>query len=345
MDLFATPGNPVPADAIISAVRTTDGLTLRVARWARRGGRGTVVLVIGRSEFIEQYFEAVTDLLDRRFDVVVMDWRGQGQSDREIGKLSHGHVSDFSAYSRDLAALERQILQPFAPRPWFALGHSMGAAILLEQARAGVSPFERLVLTAPMIDLPLRFRGFVAGLSAVAARLGLATMLIPGGDGGSMLTRGFAGNPLTTDRARYERVSSVMRALPQLVVGAPTIGWLRSAFSVMNRFAHPRYAVAITTPVLIVASGADRIVSTPATERFAARLKAGRCITLAQARHQILSERDFIREQFWAAFDAFVPGHELDGTEMTASPATGQVSSRSAAGQRTTTLAPTDTRP
>ena len=344
MDLFATPGNSVPADAIISAVRTADGLTLRVVRWARRGGRGTVVLVIGRSEFIEQYFEAVTDLLDPRFDVVVMDWRGQGQSDREIGKLTHGHVSDFAAYGRDLAALERQILQPFAPRPWFALGHSMGAAVLLEQAHAGLSPFERLVLTAPMIDLPLRFRGLIAGLSAVAARLGLATVLIPGGDGGSVLRRGFAGNPLTTDRTRYERVSSVMRALPQFVVGAPTIGWLRSAFRVMNRFAHPRYAVAITTPVLIVASGADRIVSTSATERFAARLKAGRCITLAQARHQILSERDFIRAQFWAAFDGFVPGHALDGKELTA-PSAGPISSRGATAQRTTTLAPTDTRP
>lgn len=345
MDLFATPGNPVPPDAIISAVRTTDNLTLRVARWARRGGRGTVVLVIGRSEFIEQYFEAVADLLDRRFDVVVMDWRGQGQSDREIGKLSHGHVSDFAAYGRDLAALERQILQPFAPRPWFALGHSMGAAVLLEQAHAGLSPFERLVLTAPMIDLPLRFRGFLAGLSAVAGRLGLATMLIPGGDGGSMMQRGFAGNPLTSDRTRYERVSSVMRALPHLVVGAPTIGWLRSAFRVMNRFAHPRYAVAITTPVLIVASGADRIVSTQATERFAARLKAGRCLTLAQARHQILSERDFIREQFWAAFDAFVPGHALDGSEITSASSAAQISLRAGQAQRTTTLVPTATRP
>jgi lysophospholipase len=26
------------------------------------------------------------------------------------------------------------------------------------------------------------------------------------------------------------------------------------------------------------------------------------------SRHEILQERDSIREQFWAAFDAFVPG-------------------------------------
>ncbi len=334
MDLFATPGNPTPADPIISAVRTPDGLTLRVVRWARRGARGTVVLAIGRSEFIEQYYEVVGDLLERRFDVVTMDWRGQGQSDREIAKMGHGHVSDFAAYGRDLVALEQQILKPFAPRPWFGLGHSMGAAILLEQAHAGVSPFARLILSAPMIDLPLRSRSAVAALTALAAKLRLTTRLIPGGDEGSILRRGFDGNPLTSDEARYARVSAVMQALPQFVVGAPTIGWLHSAFQVMNRFRHPRYAMEIATPILILAAGADRIVSTRATERFAARLKAGRCITLANARHQVMAERDAVREQFWAAFEAFIPGHELDGAE--AAPPRRD--------QRTTTLAPTGTR-
>jgi lysophospholipase len=28
------------------------------------------------------------------------------------------------------------------------------------------------------------------------------------------------------------------------------------------------------------------------------------------ARHEILMERDAIRAQFWAAFDAFIPGSE-----------------------------------
>ena len=31
-------------------------------------------------------------------------------------------------------------------------------------------------------------------------------------------------------------------------------------------------------------------------------------IVIPGARHEILMERDAIREQFWAAFDAFIPG-------------------------------------
>ncbi len=38
------------------------------------------------------------------------------------------------------------------------------------------------------------------------------------------------------------------------------------------------------------------------------RLKAGSHLLLRGARHEIMQELDYIREQFWAAFDAFVPG-------------------------------------
>lgn len=49
-------------------------------------------------------------------------------------------------------------------------------------------------------------------------------------------------------------------------------------------------------------------MNTAVTERFATRLKAGRVITVPHARHEILMEQDPMRDQFWAAFDAFIPG-------------------------------------
>ena len=64
----------------------------------------------------------------------------------------------------------------------------------------------------------------------------------------------------------------------------------------------------IRVPVLMVAAGDDQIVSSKAIEELAARLRAGSQLVLRGSRHEILQERDAIREQFWAAFDAFVPG-------------------------------------
>jgi lysophospholipase len=86
------------------------------------------------------------------------------------------------------------------------------------------------------------------------------------------------------------------------------VSWLYGAFKLMQKLGNPRLPIGIRLPTLIVAAGADPICGTPATERFAARLKAGRAIVIPGARHELLMERDEIRDLFWAAFDAFVPG-------------------------------------
>ena len=53
------------------------------------------------------------------------------------------------------------------------------------------------------------------------------------------------------------------------------------------------------------------LVSTPAIETFGMNLLAGRHLILAGSKHEILQEQDHYRGQFWAAFDAFVPGTPL----------------------------------
>lgn len=312
MELFETLGNPMPANPIVSSVRTRDGLNLRVARWSAASPRGTVLLAIGRSEFIEEYYEIIATLLARRLDAIVFDWRGQGQSDRETRWLNRGHVSEFAAYRRDLNAIETQILRPFATRPWFGLGHSMGASLLLDQAHDGLTPFDRLILSAPMIDVPLRYKTWIKRLIRGLDRLGFGSRLIPGGKDISIIQmRSFDDNILTSDRRQYDRLVKATTQLPMLSIGSPTIHWVAEAFDLMRRFEEARYAAEILTPVLVVAAGADRIVDTAATERFSIYLKSGRCLTIPNARHQIMMDRPSIIAQFWAAFDAFIPGEAL----------------------------------
>jgi lysophospholipase len=311
MELCTIAANPAPPGAVVSMIATRDKRNLRVARWSCGAAcAGTVAILPGRAEFIEKYFEVVAELLTRKFDVVVLDWRGQGLSDRALSDRSKGHVKNFSAYERDLDALRSEILEPFCRPPFFALGHSMGGAILIAQARAGRSPFERMVVTAPMIDIyGLRFPHAVRSLVRVLSSLGFGSAFIPGGGGDvPYMARAFEGNVLTSDPVRYARTAEVIAAAPELAIGDPTIAWLNAAFKLLRRFEDAEYPRRILTPILILAAGAEKLVDTAATENFAIRLKVGRCITLPLARHEILFERDALREQFWAAFDAFIPG-------------------------------------
>lgn len=309
MEFVSTPDNPAPPGVVPATIRAADGLSLRVLRWHPPRARGSVVIAPGRAEFVEKYFETVSDLLRRGFSTVVFDWRGQGLSGRELKNSFKGHIDDFSLYERDLDALVQQALEPFCPRPWFALGHSMGASVLIAQARAGRSPFERLVLSAPMIGLQgLRFPIGAKLLAEGLDILGFGGAFIPGGGARPYMAQPFERNVLTSDRTRYERCARVLDANPEVGLGDPTIGWINAAFRLMNQFADPNYPRRTLIPILIIAAGEDRVVDTRATERFGIRLKAGRVLILPHSRHEILLERDVFREQFWAAFDAFVPG-------------------------------------
>jgi len=299
-----------PPGAMVTRIRTKDGLELRTARWtAKAGSKGTVAVLQGRAEFIEKYCEVVAELLGRGFDVASLDWRGQGHSDRLLRNRNRGHVRHFRHYQNDLDAFEAQVLAPFCPRPWFALGHSMGGAILLDQAHAGRSPFERMVVIAPMVALfGLKHPRAAHLLARSLGLLGFGRAFIPGGSGRSYMLKGFAGNVLTSDPDRYARTAGFVEADPNLAIGDPTIRWVDAAFRLMRRFETFEFPIRVVTPTLVVAAGRDRVTDTAAIELFASRLKCGCCITLPGAAHEILMERDIFREQFWAAFDAFIPG-------------------------------------
>jgi len=311
VQLYATPDNPIPRQPVIMNVTTRDGIVLRVVRWrpTTRQVRGTVCILQGRAEFIEKYFEVVRDLRRRGFAVVAFDWRGQGLSARQVKNPRKGHVKNFAQYRHDLEAVREQVLEPHMPKPHFALAHSMGGAIALAAAREGWLPFERLVATTPMIALCVVKAPRLSAAAALVMRaLGFGKSFIPGGGETSISTKPFPGNRLTSDPVRYARNAAAAAALGGGAIGDPTVGWIAAAFRFMKKLSDPRFPLGIRVPTLIIAAGADPICATPATERFAARLKAGHAIVIPGARHEILMERDTIREEFWAAFDAFIPG-------------------------------------
>ena len=61
MQLYSTPENPLPEGAICVPVRTHDGMELRALRATAENPRGTVILLGGRADYMERYFETIRD--------------------------------------------------------------------------------------------------------------------------------------------------------------------------------------------------------------------------------------------------------------------------------------------
>jgi lysophospholipase len=315
MDLLDLPNNPVPQGTTSGEIVTADGVRLRTARWRHVATQrlGTVCLLHGRSESIEKYFEVVTDLRRRGFWVATFDWRGQGGSARSLANGRHGHVEDYADYDRDFEAFMQQVVLPDCPPPYFVLAHSTGALVALRAARARNTSFERMVLCAPLLGIaPRRIPGWGQKIAAaLGVALGLSDMRLPGLERYSADVMPYPGNLLTSDPVRYARYAEILKARPDLAVGAPTFGWLHATLKATKAAADPDFGPSIHVPVLILGAGQDQVVSNMAIAKLAQELRAGAYIVVPGARHEIMNERDAIREQFWAAFDAFIPGTRI----------------------------------
>jgi lysophospholipase len=313
MDLVSIPANPVPEGVVTGMLKTRDGVGIRFARWHPPPGRkGTVCLFQGRAEFIEKYFETVRELRARGFAVATMDWRGQGGSDRALSDPFKGHVGDFSQYELDVDAFMKEIVLPDCPPPIFAIGHSMGGTVMMRIARQGSRWFDRVVLSAPMIKLYGSRNALPARITVQAMRLmAMGSAYVPGGAPTPVGTGPYVNNIATSDPVRHARTRAVLEAAPELGVGSPTVSWLSAAYRSMGEIASPSYPAKVRQPLMLVAAGRDQVVSTAAIEDVAVRLRAGSHLIVAGARHELMMEQDRYRAQFWAAFDAFVPGTAL----------------------------------
>ncbi|MGH6926171.1 MAG: alpha/beta fold hydrolase [Propylenella sp.] len=310
--LVEIPSNPIPKGAVCDTVPTEDGVALRYARWQpnRSPVRGTVVILHGRTEFIEKYFETVNDLRRRGFAVVTFDSRGQGGSTRLLRNARKGHVRDFADHVNDFETIMQEVVLPDCPPPYYVLGHSTGGAIALLSAERLRTQIDRMVLTAPLLALAFGSPKWLARITGFLMHFGLGEAFAPGAGATLIQMQPFAGNLLTSDPERFQRAMAVVDADPAVGVGGATIGWVNAAMRACCRMGEEDFSAKVPMPVLIALGGADTVVSNAAAEEFARRVRTAAHLRIPGARHEILMETNQYRDQFWVAFDAFIEGRK-----------------------------------
>lgn len=304
-DFIAIPGKPPPAGAQVFGFDGAGGGRLRGATFSIVNARACVVLMAGRAEFIEKYFEVVGDLQKRGFSVAMMDWRGQGRSQRRLGDHLKGHIENFSTYKADLRLFTEEIVIKKFDTPLILMTHSMGGAPGLQILADGYSRFRAAILCAPMTRLcagPVRL-GIYRVLSKAACAIGASKLPIPGAEEHSMK---FDGNVLTSDPARHARFRDLQLAAPDAVIRDPTYGWLNAAMEAMDDLHRPDRFANLRTPVLIISAENDRLVDSSDHAVLAARSPLISRVVIKGALHEIMMESDAIRAAYWREFDAFI---------------------------------------
>ena len=314
--LYATADNPVPENHLAGFFEGRGGVKIRYAvfRSKAREAKGTVVLLQGRSECIEKYYETIGDLTARGLWVATFDWRGQAGSGRFVSGSHAGHVDRFADYEADLSLFLEQIVLPDARLPFFIVAHSTGALVALSQAPQLENRIERMVLASPFVALggqsmSQRQIGIIARLASLT---GFGKRTFRKGDP----PLGFADNVVTSDARRFARNAAIYAEHPELSIGWPTARWLNETLRAMARVTHQDHLTRIRIPTLLLCPTADSLVPRKAVGDLARIFRAARLIEIDGARHELFQEADRFRAQALAAIDAFIPGSDADDTSL-----------------------------
>jgi len=278
-----------------------------------------VVVLPGLSEFAEKYFELANNFIDRNLAVWILDWEGQGKSDRLLTNRHKRHSNGFESDVADLHAFMMEYVKhasvhPDVGRiPMVMLAHSMGANIGMRYLLDHPGMFTCAAFTSPMagirtVDfLPL---SIAVDVSTVLNELA-GTSYVMGGKDWNPEEHDPKRSILSHDPVRNGIYNAWCHADTQLKVGSVTYGWVNQALRSCYALQNALKSKTLSLPCLFGIAGEEKLVSNRRTRALIKDIPGATVVNLPTSRHEILMETDDIRNSFIEAFIKFLADNNI----------------------------------
>jgi lysophospholipase len=241
-------------------IATEDGLDLVWRAWTPEEPCGVIAIVHGLAEHGGRYRETGEAFARAGWAVYACDLRAHGLSPDPPGS-GRVHVKRFSDFSLDVDALLGLARKQYRELPLFILGHSMGGLISIRYALDKPTGLAGAVISSPALGIhpdskpPLAMRLLVRILSVLAPRLRVETELEPEAvSRDPAVVQAYVDDPLVSSRVSARWYAEFLKTMKQTHRDAASLG----------------------VPMLLMQSGADRLVDPDAARAWAALAPEGK---------------------------------------------------------------------
>ncbi len=287
-------------------------IKIHYAKFLNPNNQRCLVLVPGRSESYLKFKELSYDLYNQGYDIFIIDHRGQGLSGRMLSNHQKGHVENFQYYVDDLTYFIESIVNLHCKsksnnlKPYL-LAHSMGGAISALYLQQSPNTIQAAVLSSPMlgfrsIGIPKLFLSTIIKASwQLNQWVGKESWYFIGQK--EFVEDSFEKNNLMHSPLRFQQFMHLYKTTPEIQLGGITIQWLIESMKALdNIFLNIKE---ITTPLIVLQSGEDKIIENQAQNDFCRQLNTftkqscpnGLPTVIAGAYHELFFERDEYRNK------------------------------------------------
>jgi lysophospholipase len=280
-----------------------DGYILRYIAFEKEDERAALVVLGGHSESYVKYAEFFYDMKDLPVSIYALDQRGQGFSARLLPDREKDHVESWKDYVADLKLFIDRVVRNAGPHErTFVLGHSMGGGVAAAYLEEYPGDLSGAILSAPLVRTTFGFFGNI--VLNVIGFFGGGNGYVPGG--GPYAPTLFKDNKETHSEARHERKLQDYMDYPEIRLGYPTVHWALE----MNGMAEAAQSKAssIKVPVLVLRADEDAYTDEAGVDEFCRKPPDCRKVFLQGSRHEMLIERDDIRDLALAEIRGFLEG-------------------------------------
>jgi lysophospholipase len=270
-----------------------------------------LILLGGRTEFAEKYAELFFDLRQLNIAIYSYDHRGQGLSERILADYNKGYVDHFDDYSEDLKIFIDQVVSRGKHQRLFVLCHSMGGAVTAQFQLKYPGIFHGLIFSAPMFGINTSPASPVLTeyIAAMMVNLGCGKRYIFKGKASAWKIK-FKGNPLTSNRQRFQRNIRFLENNPLLELGSPTFNWLKESMAAGREILAKCAAGALEgIPMVVLQGERDRVVTAAAQNQFSRNIPTCALHVISGAKHELLMEDDDKRNQALTVILDFLKQH------------------------------------
>lgn len=271
-------------------------LRIKYRLYLQESNKRLLIILPGRGEPARSYAETVKDFFDIGFSVLVLDHRGQGESERMLEDSEISYVRHFQDYIDDVRFLYDDVVRTHIHDEVYLLGHSMGGAIAAGFVEQNPGLIDKLLLISPMIRVNTDPYPYAVARDIVWAQalIGRGKSYAIGHGPFDEKEYLFDKNRITTSYSRYFLNLKLLIDDPKIRLGGVSNRWALEA----TRGSHNVFqkAKTIRIPTLIIQSPEDEIVIPQFHKKFCDKIPNCSLIEMKGAKHTILQEIDTIRD-------------------------------------------------